>query len=127
MRKKTFLALLLALASALGLSSTPASAGTGLDSAGAGLCEQGELCLWEADGFRGSVDRLTLADTVPGECVVLAGDTRSFANLMSRDVTVYQSEECSTEGDFTTYPGSGTWVPRAPFLVRAVQLWPITE
>jgi hypothetical protein len=36
---------------------------------------------------------------------------------------VYQSEECSTEGDFVTYPGGGTFVPDAPFLVRGIQIW----
>ncbi|MFC7613083.1 hypothetical protein ACFQV2_05050 [Actinokineospora soli] len=38
-------------------------------------------------------------------------------------MTVYQSPECATEGEFDTYPGKGTYVPCAPFVVRAVQIW----
>ncbi|WP_290062905.1 peptidase inhibitor family I36 protein [Amycolatopsis solani] len=88
-------------------------------------CQKGEFCLWSADAYGGESERLDLRTANPGECIPLpegfAGS--SFANLMSRDVTVYQDEECSTEGDFITYPGGGTYVPNAPFLVRAVQIW----
>ncbi|UOX89542.1 peptidase inhibitor family I36 protein [Amycolatopsis sp. FBCC-B4732] len=88
-------------------------------------CQKGEFCLWSADAYGGESQRFDLRTANPGECIPLpegfAGS--SFANLMSRDVTVYQDEECSTEGDFITYPGGGTFVPNAPFLVRAVQIW----
>ncbi|ADJ48558.1 hypothetical protein AMES_6732 [Amycolatopsis mediterranei S699] len=88
-------------------------------------CKKGEFCLWQNDGYGGTAQRFDLRTANPGECIPLpAGfEGSSFANLMSRDVTVYQSEECSTEGDFTTYPGGGTFVPDAPFLVRGIQIW----
>jgi hypothetical protein len=38
-------------------------------------------------------------------------------------VTVYQGRGCSTEGEFDTYPGGGTYVPEAPFVIRAVEVW----
>jgi hypothetical protein len=58
-------------------------------------------------------------------CFPLRGnrEVRSFANRTDRDITVYQDEHCGTEADFTTYPGGGTFVPDAPFVVRAVQIW----
>ncbi|MEV5717753.1 peptidase inhibitor family I36 protein [Amycolatopsis mediterranei] len=88
-------------------------------------CKKGEFCLWQTDGYGGNAQRFDLRTANPGECIPLpAGfEGSSFANLMSRDVTVYQSEECSTEGDFITYPGGGTFVPDAPFLVRGIQIW----
>lgn len=93
----------------------PASASTG--------CDAGELCLWPQPGYRGSAVRLSLADTNPGECVPVGVEGRSFANLLSRPVTVYQSLDCATEGEFDTYPGRGTYVPCGPFVVRGVQIW----
>ncbi|MEV6446317.1 peptidase inhibitor family I36 protein [Amycolatopsis sp. NPDC051716] len=88
-------------------------------------CRKGEFCLWSADGYGGEAQRFDLRTANPGECISLPGgfDGSSFVNRMSRDVTVYQSEECSTEGDFVTYPGGGTFVPDAPFLVRGIQIW----
>lgn len=88
-------------------------------------CRKGEFCLWPSDGYGGQIQRFDLRTANTGECLPLpAGfDGSSFANLMTRDVTVYQSEECSTEGDFVTYPGGGTFVPDAPFLVRGIQIW----
>jgi peptidase inhibitor family I36 len=88
-------------------------------------CRKGEFCLWPADDYGGEVQRFDLRTANPEECIPLPEgfDGSSFANLLSRDVTVYQSEECSTEGDFVTYPGGGTFVPDAPFLVRGIQIW----
>jgi hypothetical protein len=88
-------------------------------------CQKGEFCLWQAGGYGGDAQRFDLRTANPGECIPLPeGFTgSSFANLLTRDVTVYQSEECSTEGDFVTYPGGGTFVPDAPFLVRGIQIW----
>lgn len=88
-------------------------------------CQKGEFCLWPADDYGGEAQRFDLRTANPGECIPLpegfAGS--SFVNLLTRDVTVYQSEECSTEGDFVTYPGGGTFVPDARFLVRGIQIW----
>lgn len=86
-------------------------------------CEQGEFCAWSEEFYGGSVQFLDLRTANPGECIPLSGDARSFGNRLDRDVTVYQGEDCSTEGDFTTYPGGGTFVPHAPFVVRAIQIW----
>lgn len=88
-------------------------------------CQKGEFCLWQANDFGGTAQRFDLRATNPGECIPLPDgfSGASFANLMSQDVTVYQSEECSTDGDFTTYPGGGTFVPAASFLVRSIQIW----
>ncbi|WP_431902604.1 peptidase inhibitor family I36 protein [Amycolatopsis thermoflava] len=86
-------------------------------------CEQGEFCAWSEEFYGGSVQFLDLRTANPGECIPLGGDARSFVNRLDRDVTVYQGEDCSTEGDFTTYPGGGTFVPHAPFVVRAIQIW----
>lgn len=88
-------------------------------------CERGEFCTWQRAFFRGEIHRVDLRTANPGECIPLtrATDGRSFANRTSRDISVYQGRDCSTEGDFTTYPGRGTYVPDAPFLVRAFQIW----
>ncbi|WP_020666413.1 peptidase inhibitor family I36 protein [Amycolatopsis nigrescens] len=88
-------------------------------------CQNGEFCAWSGEFYADSVERLDLRTANPGECIPLTGEVgaHSFANRMSRDVTVYQGEDCSTEGDFTTYPGHGTFVPQAHFLVRAIQIW----
>ena len=88
-------------------------------------CRKGEFCVWKADGYNGDAQRFDLRTANPQECIPLPEgfEGSSFANLLSRDVTVYQSEECSTEGDFVTYPGGGTFVPDAPFLVRGIQIW----
>jgi hypothetical protein len=88
-------------------------------------CERGEFCVWQTDSYRGLGYRMSLETVNPGECVGLpAGfDGRSFVNRMRRPVTVYQGRTCSTEAEFDTYPGSGTYVPEAPYVVRAVQIW----
>ena len=88
-------------------------------------CERGEFCVWQTDSYRGLGYRMSLETVNPGECVGLpAGfDGRSFVNRMRRPVTVYQGRTCSTEAEFDTYPGGGTYVPEAPSVVRAVQVW----
>lgn len=89
-------------------------------------CEPGEFCLWERADYRGEILRLDLRNANPNECIPLPEGFvgRSFANRTAdRHVTVYQGRDCSTEGDFTTYPGGGTFVPQAPFVVRGIQVW----
>ncbi|MEU0537660.1 peptidase inhibitor family I36 protein [Amycolatopsis tolypomycina] len=88
-------------------------------------CRKGEFCVWSADQYGGEPERFDLRTVNPGECIPLPEgfDGSSFVNRMTRDVTVYQDDECSTEGDFVTYPGGGTYVPDAPFLVRGIQIW----
>ncbi len=88
-------------------------------------CERGEFCLWPTESYVGDIHRVALENTNPGECVPLPDgfDGRSFANRTKRPVTVYQGRDCSTEAEFDTYPGGGTFVPEAPYLVRGVQIW----
>ena len=88
-------------------------------------CERGEFCLWPGEGHQGAIQRVALENTNPGECVPLPEgfDARSFANRSTRPVTVYQDRHCATEGEFDTYPGGGTFVPEAPYVVRGVQIW----
>lgn len=88
-------------------------------------CDRGEFCVWEGVDYTGTSHRLDLESANPGECIPLPGGlvARSFANRLSRDVSVYQGVTCSTEAEFTTYPGKGTFVPDAPFVVRAIQVW----
>ncbi|GAB3436620.1 peptidase inhibitor family I36 protein [Actinophytocola sediminis] len=99
--------------------------GPGQASATDSPCERGEFCLWPGERYTGDPHRFTLANTNPGECVPLPDtvDGRSFANRTTRPVTVYQGRDCATEGEFDTYPGGGTFVPTAPYLVRGVQIW----
>ena len=88
-------------------------------------CERGEFCLWPAEAHQGEIQRIALENANPGECVPLPDgfDGRSFANRTTRPVTVYQGRDCSTEAEFDTYPGGGTFVPEAPYVVRGVQIW----
>ena len=98
---------------------------TGAPTASADLqpCERGEFCLWPAEQYHGDIHRVDLDTANTGECLPLNLDARSFANRTNRPVTVYQGRDCSTEGEFATYPGGGTFVPEAPYLVRGVQIW----
>ena len=87
-------------------------------------CDQGEFCAWAKEGYAGTAVRFTLETANPGECVPLDGlVAHSFANRLAKEVSVYQGETCSTEAEFTTYPGGGSYVPSAPFVVRAIQVW----
>jgi hypothetical protein len=88
-------------------------------------CERGEFCLWPTEGYKGDILRVALENTNPGECAPLPEgfDARSFANRTKRPITVYQGRDCSTEAEFDTYPGGGTFVPEAPYVVRGVQIW----
>lgn len=88
-------------------------------------CEQGEFCTWTGEFYADAMQRIDLRTANPESCTPLPDgvEAKSFVNQLDRDVTVYQDAECTTEGDFTTYPGHGTFVPRAPFVVRAVKIW----
>lgn len=87
-------------------------------------CDPGEFCSWSGDFYSETMHRLDLRTTNPQECIAVPdGMAKSFANRLERDVTVYQDVDCSTEGDFITYPGHDTYAPHAPFLVRAVKIW----
>lgn len=90
-----------------------------------GPCDSGQLCLWGKEGFTGKRQTYELATTDVDSCVALpAGTTAaSLANRTGRPVTTYQSATCGETGEFETYPGSGTWVPRSPYQVRAIKIW----
>ncbi|GLW92638.1 peptidase inhibitor family I36 protein [Actinokineospora globicatena] len=107
--------LVVALVAALGFT-VPAAASP--------FCDRGEFCVWSGISFRGESGKFGIGSSAVGECIVLGRESRSLANLLRHDVTVYESPECATEADFTTYPGLGTYVPTTPFVVRAIQLWP---
>ncbi|MEU1537011.1 peptidase inhibitor family I36 protein [Actinacidiphila glaucinigra] len=99
------------------VAAAPAAAGP------AGRCDPGELCLWDRPGYRGARLVHELADTDVNSCVPLppGASAKSFVNRTRKLVTTYQSAECSTEGDFVTFP-SGTWVPESRHTVRAFQI-----
>jgi hypothetical protein len=88
-------------------------------------CDQGQFCAWPGEFYAGQAQLLDLRTANPGECIPLPDDFdgHSFANKMKQLVSVYEGRDCSTEGDFTTYPGGGTFVPQGPFVVRAIQIW----
>ncbi|GAA0261399.1 peptidase inhibitor family I36 protein [Saccharothrix mutabilis subsp. mutabilis] len=88
-------------------------------------CDRGEFCAWPGTGYTGRPARLDLETANPGECIPLPDGlvARSFVNNLTRDTTVFQGATCSTEAEFTTYPGKGTYVPDAPFVVRAIEVW----
>jgi hypothetical protein len=88
-------------------------------------CDRGEFCVWDQAQYAGTVARLDLESANPDECIPLPGGMvgKSFANRLSRDVSVYQRENCSTEAEFTTYPKNGTYVPDAYFVIRAITVW----
>lgn len=88
-------------------------------------CDRGEFCAWPSTNYTGRPARLDLETANPGECIPLPDGlvARSFVNNLTRDATVYQGANCSTEAEFTTYPGKGTYVPDAPFVVRAIEVW----
>ncbi|MBW4717499.1 peptidase inhibitor family I36 protein [Saccharothrix obliqua] len=87
-------------------------------------CDRGEFCAWTGANYTGTVQRHDLETANPNQCIPLHDFVaRSFVNNLTRDASVYQGATCSTEAEFTTYPGRGTYVPDAPFAVRAIQVW----
>ena len=93
--------------------------------ASAAKCDAGSFCAWGGAEYTGKIARLNLETANPNQCVPLPDKlvAKSLANLMTRDVSVYEGATCSTEAEFTTYPKGGTYVPNAPFVVRAIQVW----
>lgn len=87
-------------------------------------CQEGELCLWQRAAFQGERRTHVPARTDIDDCTPLARGTEAvaFANLTGLPVTVYESGTCDTTDDFRTYP-SGSWVPEAPYDVRAFTIW----
>ncbi|MFG2191463.1 peptidase inhibitor family I36 protein [Streptomyces sp. NPDC048639] len=90
-----------------------------------GGCAAGQLCLWKQGEFGSSPLTYELSEIDIESCVPLPrGVTaESLANRTGRPVTTYQSAECAETGEFDTYPGGGTWVPRSPYQVRAFKVW----
>jgi hypothetical protein len=86
-------------------------------------CDVGVFCAWADEGQRGTPHFADLRTAALEKCIPLNGfEARSFINNMQRPVTVYQTSDCSTEADFTTYP-AGASIPRAPFVGRAITIW----
>ncbi|MEU0298651.1 peptidase inhibitor family I36 protein [Streptomyces sp. NPDC006175] len=96
-------------------------------SAPAGLapCGAGQLCLWAKSDFTGTRQVHELSTVDIESCVPLpsGGHAQALVNRTGRPVTTYQSAECAETGEFETYPGGGTWVPRSPYAVRAFKIW----
>ncbi|MGW1298067.1 peptidase inhibitor family I36 protein [Streptomyces sp. NPDC002533] len=90
-----------------------------------GSCEAGRLCLWKKPDFTGARQTFELSGVDIDSCVALpkGSDAQSLANRTGRPVTTYQSAECAETGEFETYPGGGTWMPRSPYQVRAFKIW----
>ncbi|WP_327367243.1 peptidase inhibitor family I36 protein [Streptomyces sp. NBC_01217] len=90
-----------------------------------GACESGQLCLWEKPDFTGARQVHELSTIDIESCVPLPAGSKvqALANRTGRPVTTYQSAECGETGEFETYPGGGTWVPRSPYQVRAFKVW----
>ncbi|MFI5723089.1 peptidase inhibitor family I36 protein [Streptomyces cyaneofuscatus] len=90
-----------------------------------GACEAGRLCLWKKPDFTGARQTYELSTVDIESCTPLpkGGDAQSLANRTGRPVTTYQSAECQETGEFETYPGGGTWLPRSPYQVRAFKIW----
>ncbi|QDY76584.1 peptidase inhibitor family I36 protein [Streptomyces qinzhouensis] len=125
MRTKTLLTTVV-LALALGLA--PGPAGASPRAAGPPAladCPPGALCLWEQEDFRGPRRVYELAWTEVDSCTALppGRGAGALANRTGRPVTTYQSDECAEHGAFDTYPGSGVWAPRSPYLIRAFRIW----
>ncbi|MCB5907044.1 peptidase inhibitor family I36 protein [Streptomyces pinistramenti] len=108
------------------LAAPPAHAAPGGRTAAAsGDCSSGQLCVWPTADFGGKRQTYELSDTDIESCVTLPKGTAatSLANRTGRPVTTYQSAECAETGEFDTYPGGGSWVPRSPYQVRAFKIW----
>lgn len=93
--------------------------------AGLAPCGAGQLCLWAKPDFSGAAQVHELSTVDIESCVPLpAGrSAQALVNRTGRPVTTYQSAECGETGEFETYPGGGTWVPRSPYTVRAFKIW----
>ncbi|HEY9440024.1 MAG TPA: peptidase inhibitor family I36 protein [Streptomyces sp.] len=93
--------------------------------AGLAPCGAGQLCLWPKPDFTGARRTHELSGVDIESCVPLGEgrEAQALANRTGRPVTTYQSAECAETGEFETYPGSGTWVPRSPYTVRAFKIW----
>ncbi|WP_405391021.1 peptidase inhibitor family I36 protein [Streptomyces sp. NBC_01102] len=105
---------------------TPAGQGrTHSSPAGLAPCGAGQLCLWTKPDFEGAGQTHELSGVDIESCVPLpaGGRAQSLVNRTGRPVTTYQSAECGETGEFETYPGGGTWVPRSPYTVRAFKIW----
>ncbi|MGG2463243.1 peptidase inhibitor family I36 protein [Streptomyces sp. RGM 3693] len=129
-RSAALLTGLAAVAAALAtpyLLGTPAAhaASRGRTATASGDCSAGQLCLWPKSDFGGRRQTYELSGTDIESCVTLPkGMTAaSLANRTGRPVTTYQSAVCAETGEFDTYPGGGSWVPRSPYQVRAFKLW----
>ncbi|TXS02747.1 hypothetical protein EAO73_18440 [Streptomyces sp. col6] len=90
-----------------------------------GDCGSGQLCLWAKPDFTGARQTHELSTIDIESCVPLKTGTtaQALANRTGRPVTTYQSAECQETGEFETYPGGGTWLPRSPYQVRAFKVW----
>ncbi|MET7364520.1 peptidase inhibitor family I36 protein [Streptomyces sp. NPDC005566] len=93
--------------------------------AGLAPCGAGQLCLWAKPDFTGARQTHELSTVDIESCVPLpaGGHAQALVNRTGRPVTTYQSAECEETGEFETYPGGGTWVPRSPYTVRAFKIW----
>ncbi|MDF6021376.1 peptidase inhibitor family I36 protein [Streptomyces sp. JH34] len=93
--------------------------------AGLAPCGSGQLCLWAKPDFKGAAQSHELSTVDIESCVPLPSGTsaQALVNRTGRPVTTYQSAECAETGEFETYPGGGTWVPRSPYTVRAFKIW----
>lgn len=114
-----------AVASAPVAASAPATGAEGPPTHRDGECRRGQFCVWSGEDYGGERISFSLRNTNPESCAALpdAVEGAAFANRIDRHVTVYQDRHCGTEGDFSTYPGPGTFVPRSPYVVRAVKIW----
>ncbi|MEU3226496.1 peptidase inhibitor family I36 protein [Streptomyces sp. NPDC006976] len=92
---------------------------------GLGNCASGQLCLWAKPDFTGARQIHELSTIDIESCVPLKTGTtaQALANRTGRPVTTYQSATCAETGEFETYPGGGTWLPRSPYQVRAFKVW----
>ncbi|NEC67800.1 peptidase inhibitor family I36 protein [Streptomyces sp. SID9727] len=105
--------------------SAPAGATTPAAPVRLGDCGSGQLCLWAKPDFTGARQTHELSTIDIESCVPLPPGTtaQALANRTGRPVTTYQSAECAETGEFETYPGGGTWLPRSPYQVRAFKVW----
>ncbi|MFJ8857008.1 peptidase inhibitor family I36 protein [Streptomyces sp. NPDC102451] len=93
--------------------------------AGLAPCGAGQLCLWAKPDFTGARQVHELSTVDIESCVPLPAGrpAQALVNRTGRPVTTYQSAECAETGEFETYPGGGTWVPRSPYTARAFKIW----